>query len=129
MFLYRSAAIGRGFGVIELSDEINLGNSDLATSYARVSYTTSNGYEIRGTPISHGAAVLASASNPKTALLFMKFLASLAGQVTAKEFNFMTSPNPGRRVGRPTSTGPLRTSSRVDTRHKQGSLPSIRAID
>jgi molybdate/tungstate transport system substrate-binding protein len=43
MFLYRSAAIGRGFGVIELPDEINLGNADFATSCAQVGYTTTNG--------------------------------------------------------------------------------------
>jgi hypothetical protein len=46
----------------------------------------------RGAPISHGAAVLASARNPKTALLFAKFLASPDGQGKVKEFNFMTSP-------------------------------------
>jgi molybdate/tungstate transport system substrate-binding protein len=92
MFLYRSAAIGRDFGVIELSDQINLGNADLATSYARVSYTTTDGYEFRGAPISHGAAVLALARNPKTALLFMRFLASPSGQDKVKEFHFQTSP-------------------------------------
>ncbi len=92
MFLYRSAAIGRGFGVIDLPDEINLGNADLATTYARVSYTTTEGYEFRGAPISHGAAVLASARNPETALEFMKFLASPSGQSKVKEFHFLHSP-------------------------------------
>jgi molybdate/tungstate transport system substrate-binding protein len=92
MFLYRSAAIGRGFGIIELPDEINLGNADMATSYARVGYTTTDGHEFRGAPISHSAGVLSSARNPQTALRFMKFLISPAAKNVVREFNFLTSP-------------------------------------
>ena len=92
MFLYRSAAIGRDFGVIELPDEINLGSTELATSYMRARYTTTDGYEVRGAPISHGGAVLASARNPRAALTFMEVLASPAGQGKVKESHFLPSP-------------------------------------
>ncbi len=92
MFLYRSAAIGRRFGFIELPDAINLGNVDLAASYARVGYTTTDGHEFRGAPISLGAAVIASARNQQPALRLIGFLVSPRGQEMVKEFNFLTSP-------------------------------------
>ncbi len=39
-----------------------------------------------------GAAVLSSAPNPKTALQFMKFLASVDGRARVEEFHFQSSP-------------------------------------
>lgn len=92
MFLYRSAAIGGPFGVVDLPGAINLGDEAFASSYAGVHFRTVDGYEVRGAPISLSATALRSARNPVAALRFVDFLASPGGQEIVHAFHFTPSP-------------------------------------
>jgi len=92
MFLYRSAAIGKPFGMIDLPDAINLSDASLASTYARAHFQTRNGHDFRGTPISFSATVLASARDRIAAVRFVDFLVSPAGQEIVQAFHFIPSP-------------------------------------
>jgi molybdate/tungstate transport system substrate-binding protein len=92
MFLYRSAAIGRPFGFIDLPTAINLGDAGRAAFYARAEFRTSDGHVFRGTPISFSATVLRSATSPAAALRFVEFLISPAGLAIVQDFHFISSP-------------------------------------
>jgi molybdate/tungstate transport system substrate-binding protein len=58
MFLYLSAAIDLALPYLTLPDEINLSNPAMATTYAKVYFTTNMGQTFHGKPISFSAAVL-----------------------------------------------------------------------
>jgi molybdate/tungstate transport system substrate-binding protein len=92
MFLYRSAAIGKPFGMLDLPDAINLGDAALASTYSRVQFQTRDGHDFRGTPISFSTTVLASARNLTPAVRFVDFLVAPAGQEIVRAFNFIPSP-------------------------------------
>jgi molybdate/tungstate transport system substrate-binding protein len=92
MFLYRSAAIGKPFGMIDLPDAINLSDPALASTYAKAHFQTRDGHDFRGTPISFSATVLASASDRVAAVHFVDFLISPAGQEIVQAFHFICSP-------------------------------------
>ena len=66
LFLYQSGALERGLPYLALPDEINLSNPRLATTYARVHFTTNAGQTFRGKPISFSAAVLRKSTEPRS---------------------------------------------------------------
>jgi len=87
MFLYRSAAIGKPFGMIDLPDAINLSDASLASTYAQAHFQTRDGHDFRGTPISFSATVLASAHDHIAAARFVDFLVGPAGQEIVEAFH------------------------------------------
>lgn len=89
MFLYQSAAVERTLPFLPLPDEINLSNAALATSYAKVQYTTDTGQTFHGKPISFSAAVLNNASNPLAALQIVDYLLSPSGQQSVQAAHFL----------------------------------------
>jgi molybdate/tungstate transport system substrate-binding protein len=92
MFLYRSAAIGKPFGMIDLPDAINLSDAGSASTYAHAHFTTRDGHEFRGTPISFSATVLGSARDRVAGVRFVDFLVAPAGQEIVQAFHFVPSP-------------------------------------
>ncbi|HXC77672.1 MAG TPA: extracellular solute-binding protein [Candidatus Acidoferrum sp.] len=92
MFLYRSAAIGKPYEMIDLPDAINLSDAALASTYAQVHFVTRDGHDFRGTPISFSATVLASAHDHVAAVRFVDFLVAPAGQAMVEAFHFIPSP-------------------------------------
>ena len=92
MFLYVSAAADRGLPYLSLPDEINLGNAAMAADYSQVHFTTNTGQTFHGKPISFSAAVLNNASHPHSALHFVEYLLSPAGQQHVQAAHFLPSP-------------------------------------
>jgi molybdate/tungstate transport system substrate-binding protein len=92
LFLYVSAAHDLALPYLALPDEINLGNPAMATSYARVQFTTNKGQTFHGKPISFSAAVLKNASNPPAAHRIIAFLLSPRGQKHVQDAHFLPGP-------------------------------------
>jgi molybdate/tungstate transport system substrate-binding protein len=92
MFIYRSGAQDGGLPFIDLPDAINLGNPDLAETYARATHTTVNGRIFRGRPIRFSATILANAAQAAAAVRFLTFLLLPAGQALVRSHYFLPSP-------------------------------------
>ena len=92
MFLYLSAAGDLALPYLVLPDEINLSNPAMATTYAKVQFTTDKGQTFQGKPISFSAAVLKNTNNPHAAQLFIEFLLSPTGQKLVHAAHFLPSP-------------------------------------
>jgi molybdate/tungstate transport system substrate-binding protein len=92
MFLYLSAASDLALPFLRLPDEINLSNPAMAHDYAQVHFTTNTGQTFHGKPISFSAAVLKNASQPQSALQFVEYLLSPAGQQLVQAARFLPGP-------------------------------------
>ena len=91
MFLYLSAAVERALPYLLLPDEINLSNPAMASTYARVHYTTDKGQTFHGKPISFSAAVLRNAKNLDAALDVVAYLLSPVGQQLVRAAHFLSA--------------------------------------
>ncbi len=89
MFLYLSGAVESGLPYLRLPDEINLSNSAMAATYARVHFNTDKGHTFHGKPISFSAAVLKNAKNRDAALDVVAYLLSPAGQQLVQAAHFL----------------------------------------
>ncbi|MBO0790819.1 MAG: extracellular solute-binding protein [Ktedonobacteraceae bacterium] len=89
LFLYGSGAVERRYPFIALPDEINLSNPVLATTYAKVQYTTDTGQTFHGKSINFSAAVLNRSAHPQAAWQVVAFLLSSAGQQLVQAAHFL----------------------------------------
>jgi molybdate/tungstate transport system substrate-binding protein len=89
MFLYQSAAVELSLPYLSLPTVINLSNPAMATTYARVHYTTDRGQTFHGKPIAFSAAVLRNAKNLDAALDVVAHLLSPAGQQLVQAAHFL----------------------------------------
>jgi len=92
MFLYLSAAADHGLPYLRLPDEINLSNPAMSAIYTQVHFTTNTGQTFHGKPISFSATMLNNTSNPQSALQFVEYLLSPAGQRLVEAAHFLPSP-------------------------------------
>lgn len=74
VFAYKHEAVEWGFPYISLPRQINLGDNQFANQYASVSYTDELGNSQKGAPIVFTISVLSHASDPKTAVDFVKYM-------------------------------------------------------
>jgi molybdate/tungstate transport system substrate-binding protein len=79
MFIYSSVAIQHNLKYIELPNEINLSNQELADHYASVSIELSGKNKDekiiqKGEPMIYGISILKNAPNPELAQKFIRFL-------------------------------------------------------
>ena len=87
--VYLSADAELSLPYLLLPTEINLSNPAMASTYARVHYTTDRGQTFHGKPISFSAAVLKNAQNPDAALDVVAYLLSPAGQQLVQAAHFL----------------------------------------
>jgi molybdate transport system substrate-binding protein len=73
---YITNAIDNGLPYIQLPDEIDQSNLDLAAWYAGVAYTNPQGQTFRGTPAVYGMTIPTGARNPAGAAAFVRYLLS-----------------------------------------------------
>jgi len=76
---YRNMALDRGLPFDELPPELNFADPAHADLYGSVSYTTDEGYTVRGSPALYSATVLESADNPEAGRAFVEFLLDSPG--------------------------------------------------
>lgn len=76
---YRNMALDRDLPFYELPPELNFSDPAYADRYASVSYTTDEGYTVRGSPTMYNATVLESADNPEAGRAFVQFLLDSPG--------------------------------------------------
>ncbi len=81
IFLYRSVAIQHSLKYIELPDAINLGNPELAATYANAKVTIAgkqpgDSIQVVGSPMVYGLTIPTSAANPDLANKFVAYILS-----------------------------------------------------
>ena len=85
---YKSVAIQHGLKYVELPDELNLSNPEMAEYYSQAVVVIRHGeetLEIRGSPILYGITVPSTAQNVETAVKFLQFLLSEDGRRILEE--------------------------------------------
>jgi molybdate/tungstate transport system substrate-binding protein len=92
-FMYRSTAEDHRLKITTLDDEVNLGRSDLAPTYAQVSvsFTPNNGRAgqvMRGAPVTYGVTIPTQARNRAGARLLLQNLLGNKGQTLLKRRGF-----------------------------------------
>lgn len=71
---YENMAADHDLPFLDLPDELNFSNPDLADHYANAIYTTDDGTVVEGTPILYNASVLSTADDPAAGRRFVGFL-------------------------------------------------------
>lgn len=77
--VYHNMALDHGLPFYEFPDTYNFSNPAYTDHYADVSYSTSNGYSVRGAPIVYNATVLNSGDNHDAGREFVRFLSETGG--------------------------------------------------
>lgn len=85
---YAHEAVERKIPFIELPSEINLGSSEFAEFYKKVSYVDERGDTHHGGPIVFSVTILENASNRDEAIEFVKFLLSPERESILKAHGF-----------------------------------------
>ena len=96
IFLYRSVVIQHGLKYIELPDAINLGNPELAATYANAKVTIAgkqpgDSIQVVGSPMVYGLTIPTSAANPDLAEKFVAYL--LSSEKGGKVLGLMGQPS------------------------------------
>lgn len=79
-FEYKSVAVQHNLSYIELPPEINLGDWEKASLYAKVNVTLADGTLIIGKPILYGITIPKNAPHRDLAISFLKMILSETGQ-------------------------------------------------
>lgn len=87
---YRNMAVDHGLAFYELPAKLNFSDPAHAAYYATASYTTDDGYTVRGSPISYNTTVLDDADNPARG---RAFVSSLLDRPDILETNGLTVPD------------------------------------
>jgi molybdate/tungstate transport system substrate-binding protein len=89
---HSTSASRLGLPLVELPDEVSLGNPALAEWYRRVCYTNPHGQTFHGRPIAYGVTIPATARDRAGAVAFIRHLVSEAGQTTLGRHGFQGTP-------------------------------------
>ena len=82
LFTYRSAAIAQHLGYLQLDRRVNLGDPNLAASYALLTYRLASGLT-KGAPIILCMTVPTNAPHASEAMQFVQYLAKSSGPVVS----------------------------------------------
>lgn len=91
-FFYLNEAVEQNIPYITLPDEINQSQPSLAATYARVSWTSSKGHTVKGSPILYTATTVSQSKYPAAAAAFIKYLLSADGQKIMQQHGLLPSP-------------------------------------
>lgn len=85
---YKHEAVAHRLPFVSLPSEVNLGSQELAAIYAKETYTTKSGQQVRGAPILFTVTIPQTVRHRQAAMEFARFL--LSSDSLLKQFGFGT---------------------------------------